>query len=84
MCPIPNIYLSIVDIQIWIQDVWVFMLATWFAQVVVGVSDPNPLVGGQGLQTLKDNGIVVDVGCLEDECYNINKDFMERMQSTGS
>lgn len=50
-----------------------------FIQVVVGVVDPNPLVGGQGIQTLRDNGIQVDVGCIEDECFSLNKDFMLRM-----
>lgn len=54
--------------------------SVWLEQVVVGVLDPNPLVGGQGLQTLKDNSIQTDVGCLEDECYGINRDFMERME----
>ena len=33
------------------------------AQVVVGVQDPNPVVGGAGLQTLRDAGITVAVPC---------------------
>ena len=53
-------------------------------QVVVGVVDPNPLVGGQGIQTLRNAGIQVDVGCLPEECWEINKEFMERMQAQAS
>lgn len=50
-------------------------------QVVVGVVDPNPLVGGAGVNRLTQAGIVVDGPCLESECYEINSDFMERMKA---
>lgn len=50
------------------------------AQVVVGVVDPNPLVGGQGVETLEKAGIHVDVGCLERECWDINAEFMQRIK----
>jgi diaminohydroxyphosphoribosylaminopyrimidine deaminase / 5-amino-6-(5-phosphoribosylamino)uracil reductase len=50
-------------------------------QVVVGVGDPNPLVGGTGIDRLQDAGIVVDGPCLEHDCYEINSDFMERMKA---
>lgn len=50
------------------------------AQVVVGVVDPNPLVGGQGVETLEKAGIHVDVGCLESECWDINAEFMQRIK----
>lgn len=49
------------------------------ARVVVGVGDPNPLVDGGGIGRLKRAGVEVVVGCLEEECYAMNKDFMERM-----
>jgi pyrimidine deaminase RibD-like protein len=50
--------------------------------VVVGVVDPNPLVGGKGVRTLQQAGIVVcEVGGAEaDEAYDINREFMERMK----
>ena len=34
-------------------------------QVVVGVTDPNPLVGGAGIKTLQDAGISVTSGVEE-------------------
>lgn len=36
--------------------------------VVIGTTDPNPLVAGNGIQKLKDAGIRVTVGILEDAC----------------
>ncbi|MEK6799089.1 MAG: bifunctional diaminohydroxyphosphoribosylaminopyrimidine deaminase/5-amino-6-(5-phosphoribosylamino)uracil reductase RibD [Planctomycetota bacterium] len=37
------------------------------ARVVVGVRDPNPLVGGRGLQALRRAGVQVDVGICQSE-----------------
>jgi diaminohydroxyphosphoribosylaminopyrimidine deaminase/5-amino-6-(5-phosphoribosylamino)uracil reductase len=45
------------------------------ARVVVGVRDPNPLVDGQGIARLRRAGVQVDVGCLEDECRDLNRAF---------
>ncbi|AOW21949.1 bifunctional diaminohydroxyphosphoribosylaminopyrimidine deaminase/5-amino-6-(5-phosphoribosylamino)uracil reductase RibD [Urechidicola croceus] len=44
-------------------------------KVVIGVIDDNELVGGKGVQYLKDNGCEVVVGVLEDECKEVNKRF---------
>ncbi|QDZ19343.1 riboflavin biosynthesis protein RibD [Chloropicon primus] len=49
------------------------------SRVVVGMEDPNPLVSGTGIQTLKDNGIEVVVGVEEEACRELNVDFIERM-----
>ncbi len=43
------------------------ILKAGLARVVVGCSDPNPVVDGRGIRTLRRAGIQVDVGCLEDE-----------------
>ena len=56
------------------------MVAGVGVQVVVGVVDPNPLVGGDGIATLRRGGLSVVVGCLEKECYTINEEFMMRMR----
>ena len=44
--------------------------------VVVGMLDPNPLVAGKGVQMLREAGIEVTVGVLEDECRALNKRFL--------
>jgi len=48
-------------------------------RVVVGVGDPNPLVDGGGVATLRAAGTQVDVGCEEEACYAINEEFMQRI-----
>ena len=46
-----------------------------FGRVVVGVRDPFPQVSGRGIAMLRDAGIEVTVGVLEDECRHINRRF---------
>ncbi|MFV0596525.1 bifunctional diaminohydroxyphosphoribosylaminopyrimidine deaminase/5-amino-6-(5-phosphoribosylamino)uracil reductase RibD [Shewanella sp.] len=50
-------------------------------RVVVAVEDPNPQVGGRGIQMLRDAGIQVDVGLHREEAYALNLGFMKRMES---
>ncbi|MGE4214784.1 MAG: bifunctional diaminohydroxyphosphoribosylaminopyrimidine deaminase/5-amino-6-(5-phosphoribosylamino)uracil reductase RibD [Anaerotignaceae bacterium] len=45
------------------------------ARVVVGSKDPNPKVAGKGIEILKNAGIEVIEGILEEECNNINDVF---------
>lgn len=45
-------------------------------RVVVGSEDPNPKVAGRGLQMLRDSGIEVICGILEEECRKLNMKFM--------
>lgn len=42
----------------------------------MGMLDPNPLVAGKGVQMLRDAGIEVIVGVLENECRELNKRFL--------
>ena len=44
-------------------------------RVFVGSMDPNPLVGGKGVKILRDAGIKVETGILEDECLRLNEIF---------
>jgi diaminohydroxyphosphoribosylaminopyrimidine deaminase/5-amino-6-(5-phosphoribosylamino)uracil reductase len=44
-------------------------------RVVIGTLDPNPKVSGRGVQILRDAGIEVTVGVLEEECNELNKRF---------
>jgi diaminohydroxyphosphoribosylaminopyrimidine deaminase / 5-amino-6-(5-phosphoribosylamino)uracil reductase len=49
-------------------------------RVVVAIADPNPLVAGQGLAKLRQAGIEVSCGVLEQEASEINIGFLSRMQ----
>ena len=46
-----------------------------FKKVVVGCTDSHSKVNGKGISLLKDSGIEVEVGILEEECRNLNKRF---------
>lgn len=49
-------------------------------RVVAAMTDPNPLVAGQGLAKLEAAGIAVTTGILADEAYEMNIGFFSRMQ----
>ncbi len=57
------------------------LIECWQLQVFVGVRDPNPLVNNAGVDTLTKAGIDVAYigGQEEQECFDINSDFMARM-----
>lgn len=42
-------------------------------RVVIGCSDPNPLVAGHGAERLREAGIIVAEGLLENECRRLNE-----------
>lgn len=44
-------------------------------RVVAAMTDPNPLVSGQGIAELRAHGIQVDVGLLGDEAARLNRAF---------
>ncbi|SJZ54145.1 bifunctional diaminohydroxyphosphoribosylaminopyrimidine deaminase/5-amino-6-(5-phosphoribosylamino)uracil reductase RibD [Garciella nitratireducens] len=45
-------------------------------KVVIGMKDPNPLVSGRGIQILKEHGIEVIFGVLEEEIKKLNEIFI--------
>ena len=49
------------------------------ARVVVACPDPNPLVAGKGVQILRDAGIEVEVGVLEQHAHQLNLGFLKAM-----
>ena len=49
------------------------------SRVVVGMTDPNPLVGGKGIAILREHGIEVSTGLLENEIRYQNRIFIKYM-----
>ena len=45
-------------------------------KVVIGMTDPHPLVAGKGIEQLREHGIEVVVGVMEAECRELNKRFL--------
>lgn len=50
-------------------------------RVVIGSSDPNSLVAGKGIQTLRSYGIEVTENILKDECDALNRSFFHYIRS---
>ncbi|MFA6979971.1 MAG: bifunctional diaminohydroxyphosphoribosylaminopyrimidine deaminase/5-amino-6-(5-phosphoribosylamino)uracil reductase RibD [Ignavibacteriaceae bacterium] len=55
------------------------LLESKIKKVVIGTLDMNPIVCGNGIQKLKDNGVEVKVGILENECVELNKFFFKNV-----
>ncbi|EOS23564.1 riboflavin biosynthesis protein RibD [Lachnospiraceae bacterium 3-1] len=49
-------------------------------KVYVGCLDSNPKVAGQGIQILREHGISVETGILEEECRALNEVFFYYME----
>jgi diaminohydroxyphosphoribosylaminopyrimidine deaminase/5-amino-6-(5-phosphoribosylamino)uracil reductase len=47
------------------------------SKVVAGITDPNKLVSGHGLQRLRDHGILVETGILAPEIKKMNEVFLK-------
>jgi len=56
------------------------LITAGVAKVVAAISDPNPLVAGQGLAKLRAAGIEVVCGVMEQEAREMNIGFFSRMQ----
>lgn len=49
------------------------------SKVVVGMTDPNPLVNGRGIKYLRDHGVEVKIGVLSEQCERINYPFIKKV-----
>lgn len=50
-------------------------------RVFVGAMDPNPKVAGGGVRILKEHGIPVETGILEEECLKLNEIFFHYIRT---
>lgn len=48
-------------------------------RVVIGMTDPNPIVSGRGIKKLQNAGIEVITGVLEDEAKDLNRVFIKNI-----
>lgn len=51
-------------------------------KVVIAMLDPNPQVSGKGVQFLRDLGIMVKTGVLEEEAKRLNEAFIINMEKS--
>jgi diaminohydroxyphosphoribosylaminopyrimidine deaminase/5-amino-6-(5-phosphoribosylamino)uracil reductase len=47
------------------------------SRVVIGTTDPNPLVSGKGIEILENHGIKTKVGILQRECVALNEKYFK-------
>lgn len=57
------------------------ILEAGISRVVVGASDPNPQVSGRGVQILREQGVEVTLGILQEECEQLNAVFFHFIRS---
>lgn len=55
------------------------LIAAGVSRVVAAMEDPNPLVGGRGMERLRASGIQTAHGLLENEARELNIGFVSRM-----
>lgn len=57
------------------------IIAAGISRVVIGSFDPNPLVAGKGIESLRIHGILVTEGILEKECNELNEVFFHYIKT---
>jgi diaminohydroxyphosphoribosylaminopyrimidine deaminase / 5-amino-6-(5-phosphoribosylamino)uracil reductase len=53
------------------------LIESGIRKVFVGMLDPNPLVNGKGVTVLRDAGLSVRTGILEEQCRKLNEFFIK-------
>ncbi|MEZ5742082.1 MAG: bifunctional diaminohydroxyphosphoribosylaminopyrimidine deaminase/5-amino-6-(5-phosphoribosylamino)uracil reductase RibD, partial [Burkholderiaceae bacterium] len=57
------------------------LLAARVGRVIAAMEDPNPQVGGRGLEALRSGGVDVRCGLLEQQARELNVGFVSRMRT---
>ena len=57
------------------------LIESGIRRVVIGSSDPNPLVAGRGIRKLRESGIEVVENVLKEECDALNQVFFHYIQN---
>lgn len=57
------------------------ILEAGIRRVVIGATDPNPLVAGKGAALLKERGVCVETGVLEEQCEEQNRIFFHYIKT---
>src|SRR5690554_6303386 len=55
------------------------LIKAGISRVFVGTLDPDPRVSGQGVEILRQAGVEVFCGVLEDECLRLNRPYFKRI-----
>lgn len=58
-----------------------FIINSEIKKIVIGMTHPHPLWGGEAVKKLKKNGIEVVAGVLENECGELNKFYIKSVLS---
>ncbi len=53
------------------------LIEAGIAKVVVAAHDPNPLVAGRGVQVLREAGVSVEVGLLQEQAVRLNEAYLK-------
>ena len=57
------------------------LVSAGVSRVIAAMKDPNPEVAGKGFERLRNHGINVEIGLLEQAARSINPGFISRMES---
>jgi diaminohydroxyphosphoribosylaminopyrimidine deaminase / 5-amino-6-(5-phosphoribosylamino)uracil reductase len=57
------------------------VLNAGITKIVIAVRDPNPLVCGQSITSLREHGVEVELGVCSEEAIQINVGFFRRLQT---
>ena len=58
------------------------VVSAGFARVVIGTTDPNPVVDGRGVAALQQSGLEVETGVLQPECERLIQSFSKFIRTS--